>query len=98
VFRTSSVAALGAAAGCLSTVTGSNGESPTATDTPTDTPKPPGEFVEWERSTDCDAMHDSVISVEGVSESRPHDAEPIHFANLAAAEQELLRPVTGGGG
>ena len=100
LLRSLAAGALGATAGCLS-----DGGSP-ATESSTDTPVGTN-LTEWERSTDCvttakrddmDGMYDSVISVEQVGRSRTARFAHVEFADLTAAERDIVRTVTDDGG
>lgn len=92
-------------AGCLGSVapTGraeTTGAEPT-TDDPTTTVESTAsrsDLTSWERSTDCDGMHDSVIKVEWVASSIRDAFAPIEFSELPEAEQALLEPVVTEGG
>lgn len=55
-------------------------------------------LTDWERSTDCDGMSDSVIRVDHVTTSLGNEYAPIHFTDLSPEEQEILRIVTEEGG
>lgn len=94
VLGATSAAFLGATGGCLATLTGTGTDEP-----PTDEgPTPDRSLLEWERSTDCDAMTDSVISVQGVTSSVDPGYEPIVYADLPTAEQSIVSAVTDVGG
>lgn len=98
LLRVGSALAVGTLAGCL-------GGGGSATESPS--PSPPKRtadgtethpLTDWERSTDCDSMHDSVVSVKRVRESLGRDYDPIRFADLTDGEKRILRAVTTEGG
>lgn len=86
-------------AGCADALEHSKTESPGNTDESTTEDAP---LTAWERSTDCDGdpdrLHDSVISVEGVTETLDAAIDPIRFSDLSAEERTILRTVTEEGG
>lgn len=86
--------------GCLNRTLHAGRGSPTAgrSPTPDATPADPDALTTWERSTDCDAMHDSAIAVDAVANDLPDDRSPIGFGDLTDGEQEILGTVTTEGG
>lgn len=107
VLRAGCLVAAGVLTGCASTPVESGTTSPTGTDTgpsgsPTRTTDDDASLTDWERSTDCegeyDGMHDSVIEVERVTDSLGDEYAPIHFSDLSADEQSIIRTVTEEGG
>lgn len=95
LLRASSAVAIGPLAGCLAESKLSSTESPVSPDEET---ADPTSLTDWERSTDCDGMHDSVVRVERVTTSLGDEYAPIHFENLSPGEKEILRTVTEDGG
>lgn len=94
VLRLSSGVTVGVLAGCVSTDGKPATESPNTSTTTDDT----SSITNWERSTGCDSMHDSVISVKRVTTSLEDEYMPIRFADLSPDEQTILRTVTEEGG
>lgn len=88
-------ASIGLLSGCTSLQAPSGPESPQS---PTDTTGTTDSLTDWERSTDCDSMHDSVIKVERVRTTIPDNHSPIQFVDLSAGEQSILQTVTEEGG
>lgn len=89
------LAALGGAAlvpGCLA-LGDDGGGHPTTTDPPDD--RSP---TDWERSTDCDAMHDSVIRLEWVTESETQSTATLSYDDFTEAERSVLARVFEDGG
>lgn len=72
--------------------------SPTPEPTPEPTPADPDTLTSWERSTACDAMHDSAIKVDAVARRVDDDYVPIRFSTLSTGERDILRVVTSEGG
>lgn len=86
---------LGAFAGCLATAGGSGDSTPKDPDETTDDAP---SLADWERSTDCDRMHDSVVRVERVTASPADEHVSIRFADLSPGEKDVLGTVTRDGG
>lgn len=99
LLRAAAVAGCGVS-GCLGSTFHADSGSPaaTASSTPTATPAHPDALTTWERSTDCDAMHDSAIAVNAVAADVPDGRSPVRFADLTAGERGILRAVTTEGG
>lgn len=69
-----------------------------STETPTDSTTSDDELTDWTPTTDCDPMHENVIKVEWTTDDIRDAYSPIHFAELTAGEQEILRVVVEDGG
>jgi len=55
-------------------------------------------LTDWERSTDCDDMHDSVIKIKRVRSSLGGEYSPISYPDVSPEEKKILRKVTEKGG
>lgn len=86
-------------AGCATTADQPDTASSTSSREQTDSNS---SLTDWTSSVDCegepDAMHDSVIKVEEVTENLGPEYDPIQFSSLSAAEQSILKTVVEDGG
>ena len=55
-------------------------------------------LTDWERSTDCDDMRDSVIQVKRIRSSLGDGYSPISYSDVSSEEKKILRKVTEEGG
>lgn len=55
-------------------------------------------LTDWTATTDCDAMHESIIKVEWVRADLADDHAPIEFEDLSTGEQDILEVVLTEGG
>lgn len=92
LLSTAGAFALAAMAGCASRV------DPSPTETPDRTEPRSDALTDWERSSDCGPMHDTVISVEETGDDSVADVTPITFADLSSEERSILGTVTEEGG